>query len=182
MHWEKFKESTLRDFETHLANGRIDELILDLISKINCNLELVTTSSCSGRIVLLEFDLNEGKRTAGFFKKWHRPMIHDEVIAALKEYNSKKQLWFKVEPFILHIAAKNLAAANAVLKKIRAAGIKRGGIQSITEQKIMIEVQGNGSMIFPVVGAIDWVHISSIANEMFEKNLKIIKKLEKTEW
>lgn len=183
MSWKNFKESILKNFESHLKEGRVDKEVLELIKKINSNHMLVTTSSCSGRIVLLEFDLNEGKKTAEFYRKWHRSVSESEIIDAIVNYKSKKPLWFKFEPLILHIAAANVDVAAQFLKKIRAQGIKRGGIQSITKQKVMIEIQGNGQLIFPVLsGTCNWNDIIKIANEMLEKNLKLIRKLEKVEW
>jgi tRNA wybutosine-synthesizing protein 3 len=185
MSWERFKETKLKKFDDHLKEKKVDELIINLLNKINKNKDLVTTSSCAGRIVLLEFDIAEGKKTARFFRKWHRKIRESEIIAALdeyKKYKNRKQLWFKVEPLIMHVAAKNVASAKKFLEEIRKVGIKRGGIQSITKEKVMIEIQGNSVMVFPVNAYTNWKVIVKLANEMFERNLKTLKKLEKIKW
>jgi len=102
---------------------------------------------------------------------------------AISEYNNKTPLWFKVEPFILHVAAKDIASAQRFLKLVRSVGVKRGGIQSISKDKVLIEVQGNGYMAIPVEPFTgEWNKILTIANRMMIMNMEVIKKMEKRNW
>jgi len=181
--WQKFKSEKIKELKQHEDSGKADLQIMPLVHKINSASDLVTTSSCFGRIILLEYELDEGKKTADFHKKWHRIVSSEEVELALSEYTDERQLWFKVDPFILHVAAKNLKAAQGFLKLVRSVGVKRGGIQSIGKDKVMIEIQGNGIMAIPtrpING--EWTKIIVIANKMMNKNLEVIKKLEALSW
>jgi len=184
--WKTFKSSKLKELLEHEESGKADSEIIPLVHRINSASDFVTTSSCAGRINLVEYDLNEGKKTADFFKKWHRVVSSEEVELALSEYTDKKMLWFKVEPFILHIAAKDITAAMRFLKLVRSVGVKRGGIQTIItgeNDKVMIEVQGNGQMIIPVEPVQgEWTKIIVIANQMMIKNKEVIRKMENLKW
>lgn len=173
MNWKKFKENKTKELEEHLKKNSVDEQIIPLIKKINKNPNLVTISSCAGRIILQ----SEGKEE--FHRKWHREVKPEEIELAIIDYTKDKLLWFRCEPFILHIAAKDEKTALEFLKKIRIKGVK-GGIESISKHKIIIEVQGTGNISIPinyVEGS--WNKIILLANEMLEENFKKIKELEK---
>jgi len=183
MDWDSFKSAKMEELEEHEEEGKTDKAMMVLINKINSAPDLVTTSSCIGRINLLEYNLTEGKKSAKFHKKWHRMVSSEEVEMAISEYNNKTPLWFKVEPFILHVAAKDIASAQRFLKLVRSVGVKRGGIQSISKDKVLIEVQGNGYMAIPVEPFTgEWNKILTIANRMMIMNMEVIKKMEKRNW
>jgi len=178
--WKEFRKQRLKALEDALAAKKVDEGIIPLLKKINDNENLVTTSSCFGRIVLLGFDLEKRKETATFYKKWHRKVTAEEVELAVAHYNDKLPLWFKVEPFILHVSAKDYETAENFMKKMRAAGVKRGGIQGTTKGKIAIEVQGTTWMAFPITAVEPrWEEVVALANKMMDINARQIKKLER---
>jgi tRNA(Phe) wybutosine-synthesizing methylase Tyw3 len=181
--WQKFKSAKMKELKEHEKSGKADMEIMELVHEINSAPNLVTTSSCAGRINLVEYDLEQGKKTANFHKKWHRTVTGEEVELALCDYTEKNPLWFKVEPFILHVAAKDVTAAVLFLKLVRAVGVKRGGIQTIGKDKVMIEIQGNGVMVIPVEPVNgEWGKIVAIANEMMKKNFEVVKKLGDLPW
>lgn len=183
MEWKKFKASKIKELKDHEKQNKTDERIMDLVHAINSSPDFVTTSSCEGRINLLEYDINEGKKSSNFYKKWHHVVDHNAVELAISEYVGKTPLWFKVEPFILHVAARNITAAVRFLKLVRSIGVKRGGIQSISKDKVMIEIQGNGYMAIPVEPFNgEWNKIITIANKMINNNLEVVEKMEKLKW
>jgi len=108
MTWAEFRKRRASELDDAIRNINVDDTALGIITAINRNHDLITTSSCSGRIVLLQFDLKERKKTSEFYKKWHRKVEHAEVEMAICTYNKKQMLWFKVEPFILHVATKDM--------------------------------------------------------------------------
>jgi tRNA wybutosine-synthesizing protein 3 len=183
MDWRKFKSQKLKELKEHVESGKADARIMALVDKINEAPDLVTTSSCTGRIVLLEFDLDERKKTSEFYKKWHRIVRAEEVELAVADHNQEVDLWFKVQPFILHVAAKDIKAAQRFLKLMRTVGVKRGGIQTIAKGKVMLEVQGNDNMAIPVAPIeARWNELVSLANKMFKKNIEVLDKLEELAW
>ena len=50
----------------------------------------------------------------------------------------KKDIWFKQEPFIIHLACRTIEDAQKILNKARKVGFKRSGIQSI--RKNIVEI------------------------------------------
>lgn len=173
--WKKFKESKFKEFQTHLKKGRIDEQIIPLIKKINKNPNLVTISSCAGRITLI----SEGEKEK-FHRKWHRKVKPEEIELAIIDYTKDKLLWFRYEPFVLTVGAKNEKTALEFLRRMRIERV-RGGIESISKDRIIVEIQGTGNISIPinyVEGS--WNKIILLANKMLEENFKKIRLLEKT--
>ena len=181
MNWPIYKQQKLDSLNVAIEKNLADPQILKLLKKINKNPNLVSLSSCSGRIVLLMVD-ESGKKNAGFFGKWHSPIDIEEFEMKLTSYIDEKPLMFRVEPFILHIASKDIGCANEFMKKMRDAGIKRGGIQVISKDKIVMEFIGSGQLAVPADSIDSWNDLLKLSNFMMKKNLKKINELEKIGW
>ncbi len=124
--------------------GSIDKDIVKLINKINSKDYCYTTSSCAGRIVLLEMKSKKKNECNRIFIK-HDKVKFDEINNALKQYkNNKKiyEIWLKQQPLILHVACRDLEAAKKFLETARKI-FRRAGIIAITERKVMIEIIGS---------------------------------------
>ena len=148
-----------RTIETKLARacgdkspkGFLDEPIADLVDFINGHPEYVTTSSCSGRIVLF----------ATFEKKWilakHGLVTPEETLTILSQYfdNSPgiSPVLLKHEPFILHVQCIDLKAAERLLQMVLQAGYRESGIV-LGKKKIMVGVRTfSGTMEIPLNAA-----------------------------
>jgi tRNA(Phe) wybutosine-synthesizing methylase Tyw3 len=177
MDWKKFKSQKEKSLLDAVAKGEADKGILKLLDKINLHKEWVCTSSCFGRIVLFEFEWE--KNDSNFYRKWHRKVKLGEVKRAVDAYKGKKLLWFKLEPFIIHVAAKDVASAKKFLDIARGIGIKRGGIQTIKPEKIMVEIQGHCQLVMPAKAIADWKKVVWMANKMFDINLSKLRELKK---
>ncbi len=156
--------------------GNWDKKILKLCKKINKQKNYYTTSSCSGRIIVM---IDQEKKGPGLFEfVSHSPIQID----SLREYidnsqstssdcspkenllrekglsqrgdqlnnNLKSNLKFKQEPPILHIACKEIEDAEKLLKKVRDCGWKRSGIISLGKN-IVVEIIGTEKLEFPFV-------------------------------
>lgn len=182
MSWKNYRETKIAALRKAIVEQKADKNILALLERINVNPDLVTLSSCSGRIDLLVYDIEKGKKESTHYAKWHDPVLPEELEIKLTSYASKLPLWFKTEPFILHVAAKDLGSAVKFMKKIRENGVKRGGIQGVGKEHVAMEFQGTGYMAFPVEHVRgEWNEIIKIANSMLWKNLEFVKRLEKVD-
>lgn len=125
--------------------GKWDKKIVKLCNKINSFDDSYTTSSCSGRIMIIK-DIN--KKSSGLFGF----VSHDKVSLNefLSKISQKGNFKFKQEPPIFHIACLNVESAKKLLNKIRNAGWKRAGIISLG-RNIIIEVIGTEKIEFPLV-------------------------------
>ncbi|MBW2978234.1 hypothetical protein KY331_05290 [Candidatus Woesearchaeota archaeon] len=136
MTFQKYKKDFLKKLDKS-KKGAIDKEILALINLINKNPYYYTTSSCSGRIVLLE-KKSEKKQEAKWLLITHKKTSFKEINSKLKNL-PKYPVWFRFEPMILHLAADSIQNAQKIINTARNIGFKRSGIQS-TRKKIIIEI------------------------------------------
>ncbi len=117
--------------------GGIDKEIKQLVKKINSSKDYYTTSSCAGRIVLLEKKSDKKQEIKWLFKK-HGKVNFKEIKNSLKKL-SKHDIWFRQEAAILHVACKTINNTQKLINLARSIGFKRSGIQS-TKNKIIVEI------------------------------------------
>ncbi|KAL4608263.1 hypothetical protein GN956_G25246 [Arapaima gigas] len=92
--------------------GSIDEDICDVVRFINLSENFFTTSSCSGRIILIDgvSDCEDvQKQNSSWLFVTHQMCNKTDVISALKR--SQGDAVFKFEPFVLHVQCKRLQDA-----------------------------------------------------------------------
>ena len=147
MRWEEFKNRSLEKLEYAKREGLADPRIYYLLDYINSKEGLVTTSSCSGRILLLA--KGPSKKETYMYKKWHDPATPQEVREAIESYDGEFPLYYKVDPFILHIASRSTEEAFKVLKACKLAGLKRFGMQ-LMRRFYLIELQGTDKLEIPL--------------------------------
>lgn len=124
--------------------GSIDIDILELVKEINSKNDYYTTSSCAGRIVLLEMKSKKKNDCNWIFAK-HDKVTFNEINKTIKQYQNKKnkyEIWFKQQPLILHVASRNLESAKKLLEISRKI-FRRAGIIGITSGKVTIEIIGS---------------------------------------
>lgn len=127
----------------------IDNDIKALIKLLNSFRWCYTTSSCSGRIVLLEEPFNREKHLARWWFVTHEKAVFEDFKKALSKALSGKQkdskLWLKMEGFILHLVVENLEKADLMLKTARDSGLKHSGVLSF-KPRIVLEIRDNEAM------------------------------------
>lgn len=178
--FEKRKEQFFKKLMKAIEEKNVDKEILLNLIKINKFPFVYTTSSCAGRIVLLH-DLGS-KKDSYFIAKWHFPINEKELFEKLEKIKNERikgKVWLKVDPFILHIVAKNLEIAKEILKICFLVGFKHSGIISIKDEQVIVEVNGLDKMEVPIF---DERFGFIYNNEMISKILKIAnEKLKKNE-
>jgi tRNA wybutosine-synthesizing protein 3 len=184
----RFAMTKKRHFETFnkaVKEKKADSAFVPLCSFVAKTKNFFTSSCCSGRILLLELQKDEKKLGSNFHRKWHRPVKLEEVWNALQE-NVSGELWFKMEPLILHLGTDNLEHANIALMAIKKAGVKRGGIITAKQGKFLFEIEGTQRISVPVkskgkilVEKKFLAFLVKKANAKIKKNCKTIKRLEK---
>lgn len=181
--FERHKEKAIKKLRKAIKDKEVDSSALNLLSIMNSHLDYFTSSSCYGRIVLIDF--SGKKRKSKFIERWHAPVEFMDIKNALDRV-SGNQIWIRSEPLILHISCKNLEAANKILEIKNKCGIKRGGIFHINKDRIQIELQGTHTMESllkkkdKMLVDEDYLkEIVKIANERFKENSINWEKLEK---
>ena len=158
--------------------GSIDAPILALVNTINENPNYVTTSSCSGRIMLF--------RTSSFDKintKWiyvsHKKVMED----IYDKLQGEKNLWLIYEGAILHVKCSSLESAEKFLVLAKGVGFKRTGIISLRRRPV-IEMTSSEHISIPIVinselqaNREQFCRFVEKCNEFMEKNHGKIDKL-----
>jgi tRNA wybutosine-synthesizing protein 3 len=178
------KESKRNTFLDAKNSGKIDAKFVPFCSTVSKTKNFFTSSSCSGRIVLLSLDKSESKKEGAFFRKWHRKVKVKEILSAIKSFDGQS-LWLKQEPIILHMGTDSLENAKKIFDLCVAAGIKRCGIITFSDEKFIVEVLGSQMTSIPIKDkkfevSEDYIKfVVPKLNEKFEKNDATLKKLTK---
>ncbi len=179
--------------------GKWDKKIISLCEKLNKSNNCYTTSSCSGRVVLM---IDQEKKSPGLFlavshslisfdwlkKNLKRIENEFDTLRVYPESFSQKMITkgikFKCEPVILHVACRDLESASALLEKAKRAGLKHSGINALGKN-IILELNGSDRLEFPVIK--DKILVSDDflklivkqANEKLKRSWNNIEKLRK---
>ncbi len=180
------KERHKKSFLKAVKEKKADKQMIPLCMNISKTKKYFTSSSCAGRILLLEVNKQGSKKKAAFHAKWHKKIKLKELIKEIKKTQKEEELWFKLDPFILHIGTNSLENAKKILQICRKTGIRRAGIMTAEEGKFIIELIGTQSMSFPakiknkILLEKEYFKITlNKANKKLEKNYEQLKKLEK---
>jgi len=130
--------------------GQWDKKILKLCEKINKKENYYTTSSCSGRIVIM---IDKEKKQKDLFLKMYHNLISFSELRKELESISKKNIGlvkFKLEPCILHVVCKSVEDANILYNKAKLSGWKKSGIIAL-EKNIVLELNSTEKLEFPII-------------------------------
>ncbi len=129
--------------------GKWDKRIEGLCNKINSSENYYTTSSCSGRIILMVD--NDKKEKDLFVFVSHDKVFFDELKKELNSALKKdKKIKFKFEPCILHISCKTLEDAEELYNKAKLTGWKKSGIIGM-KNGITLELNSTEKLEFPAI-------------------------------
>lgn len=128
--------------------GSVDEKIRRHIELINSMDDYYTTSSCSGRILLLAKPEVGKKHEAIWVFVKHDVVSLEEVKIGL-EKEVPYDVLLKEEGAIFHICCRNVEKANQLLQMARYLGFKRSGIIACSKN-IIIEIVAPYALCTPV--------------------------------
>lgn len=165
--------------------GRFDEKIKRLCDKINSLDNYYTTSSCSGRIILIIDTEKKGKDLFVFVS--HNKISFDELKRELAlALKKNRKIKFKLEPCILHVSCKTLRDAEKLYTKAKLSGWKKSGIIGI-KNGITLELNSTERIEFPIIQykkvLIDDEFLKIVvdeSNKKLEMSLNKIERLEKS--
>ena len=163
--------------------GDIDDKIKSLCDRINSLEDCYTTSSCSGRVVLMIDQEKKDKEL--MLKIYHNFISFAELKKNLNELlKTGKNIRFKMEPCALHVACREFEQAKKLCNDARVAGWKRTGIIS-SEKRFVIEMNSTEKLDFPVIRnrkmLVDDNFLKIIAEEANEKLERCWRKIEELE-
>lgn len=152
MSFQQAKKDTLSRPDKSYIGG-VDARIKPLCDKLNSLKDYYTTSSCSGRVLLMIQKKQKDREL--FLWVAHGEITLDELKEELNKILKKRKhkklvVKFKLDPCILHVACNSLEDADKLLKKAQLAGWKRNGIISLG-RKIVVELNCTERLEFPII-------------------------------
>ncbi|WP_457741461.1 tRNA(Phe) 7-((3-amino-3-carboxypropyl)-4-demethylwyosine(37)-N(4))-methyltransferase Taw3 [Thermococcus sp.] len=182
--FDEQKAKAMEGLRKALEAGKVDRDIITLLEKINSMENYFTTSSCSGRISVMEMPHFGDKVNSVWLGKWHREVSFEEVLGAIGRHR-KGQLWFLVRSPILHVSARTMEDAVKLLNLTIGLGFKYSNIKSVSHKKLLVEIRSTERMDVPLGknGEL-WVsneyiaRIVGIANSQVRRFKRKLKRLE----
>ncbi len=169
------KERALEKLKAASADKRVDEKILPILEILNGIEGVYTSSSCAGRIVLLQIPQLGDKRGAVFLGVWHRTIVPEDLTTAAKKA-TKGFLWILAQSPILHIGVQSTDLATILIKTAVLSGFKNSAMKS-SGKKTFIELSSTERLDAPIGrnGCLycegDYLHLlTEIANEVIDRS------------
>jgi len=154
MPWDK--KDRMKKLEDKICEGEVDKDVLPLVKKINSNSDYFTTSSCSGRIAVIEMPRLGDKENAEFLGKWHRKVDIKEVMDAFLKANDNTTVFLLAQSPIIHVRCKNLESAVKLRNLAVESGLKYSTIKSLTLNsqnepvKLVVEILSSENIHVPI--------------------------------
>ncbi len=142
------KKNALKSLEKADHIKKVDGGILPILHLINASSNYYTSSSCAGRVVLLEIPNIGNKKEAVFLGKWHRTIYPDEIKNAVEKAH-RGLLWLLAQSPIIHIVSDTSKNADAMVKTAISCGFKNSGIKSLGK-RIVVEICSTERLDAPI--------------------------------
>lgn len=178
------KEKALKKLKIASIEHKIDEKIRPILMLINRIDGYYTSSSCAGRIVLLQIPRIGDKREALFLGIWHRTISPREITTASANA-THGLIWLLAQAPILHIGAQTPQLADTLVKTAVSCGFKNSAFKS-SGKKIVIELSSTERLDAPIgrdgrlyCGKENLILLTEIANEVIERSQEKLIRFEK---
>lgn len=178
------KENALKSLEKACDEQKVDTGIVSILELINGMEGFYTSSSCAGRIVLLEIPQIGDKRGATFLGVWHRTIEPGELEEAATKA-TQGLLWLLAQAPILHVGVQTTELANKMVKTAVSCGFKNSAMKS-TGRKIIIEICSTERLDAPLgrdgrlfCDREYLIMLIEIANEVIERSKEKLNQFEK---
>ncbi|XP_074508441.1 tRNA wybutosine-synthesizing protein 3 homolog [Sebastes fasciatus] len=162
--------------------GSVDEDITHVVSLLNSCEEYFTTSSCSGRLILIDGASESSdvhKQNCVWLFVSHQKCKSDDLMCGLSR--SGGDAVFKFEPFVLHVQCRRLEDAQLVHSAAINSGFRNSGLTVSKTGKIITAVRSTHGLEVPLSheGKLlvdhEYIHfLTQIANQKMEENLRRI--------
>ncbi|XP_067845890.1 tRNA wybutosine-synthesizing protein 3 homolog [Heptranchias perlo] len=163
--------------------GRVDEEIAELVNYVNGSERYCSTSSCSGRILLLGgSDQTEvQKQNCSWLFVTHQKCQKEDVVAGLQKVRDNAVL--KFEPFVLHVQCRKMEDAQLLHSVAINSGFRNSGITVGRKGKIMMAVRSTHCLEVPLchrgklLVSEEYIdYLVHVANQKMEENQRRIER------
>ncbi|KAL7850931.1 hypothetical protein AOLI_G00212870 [Acnodon oligacanthus] len=181
--FKQWKKQSLNRLDLS-KKGSIDRDVADIVSFINSSEHYFTTSSCSGRIILIDGVSDRTdvqKQNCSWLFVTHEKCKKDDVVAALQK--SSGDAVFKFEPCVLHVQCRQLEDAQLLHSVAINSGFRNSGVTIGKKGKIIMAVRSTHCLEVPlshkgqVLVSEEYIDfLVGVANSKMDENLKRIER------
>jgi len=177
------KREALKSLFTAINEGKVDSDIMDLLLLINSIKGVYTTSSCSGRVGIIE-ELEIGaKPLSRWLIKKHAPITFEEAKESLKAAQ-KGMIFLKAQPPIFHVVGESLEIGKKLHEIGLSSGFKYTTFKALGKEKVLVEINGTEYLTAPlgrdgkILISDEYLEFSiALANEMLERSKSRLSRL-----
>ena len=178
------KRESLKILINAIKENKVDDDIIHLLLLINSINGVYTTSSCSGRMGVIEEPGIGAKPLARWLLKEHRPVTFEEVKESLK--NAQNGIIFlKVQPPIFHVVAESMEIAKKLHEIGLASGFKYTTFKALNKGRVLVEINGTEYLTVPLgmdgktLISDEYLEFSvNLGNKMLERSKSRLPRLE----
>ena len=134
----QYKKKALASLERALEKEEVDTKIIPVLNAINSFPCFYTTSSCAGRIMVLEVPSVGRKKEAKILGKWHHKIKGQEIQDCISTA-TWGQIWLLAQSPIFHVGVKSMKDTDSLLSIAIGSGFKNSGIKT-KGKKIIVEI------------------------------------------
>ena len=184
--WINHKASVMNKADKSFKQS-IDAPVVDIVEYVNGLERFLTTSSCSGRIMLInEADPEKRKNGAQFIFVSHDYVSPDSATELLSKCQVLTgNVFLKLEPLIVHIECDTLELSVHLLHLMKRESVfKHSSIVSAANQKFVVSIKAMSKLEIPVMYSDDILtdekqlrRYLEIANERMKENFDAIARL-----
>lgn len=181
--WSRRREEAYKRFLEDVEIGYVDRDVIDLVKLAFSKKRIFTTSSCSGRITVVDAAYPWIRDESYVVFKKHEPVDPHEIETTISS-RPVHRYWMVVSGPIIHFSLAYLEDTQKLLTVLRECGFKHSGVISITSSGIVVEaVSGvwtpfllkDGDQIIVA----DLKHVVGVANSILAEGKSRLKKLYK---
>jgi tRNA wybutosine-synthesizing protein 3 len=133
------RDKAMKQLAEARKRDEADKDIAGLVDLINSNRDFYTTSSCAGRIAVLQTPKGHDKRESKWLGKWHHEIGLQDLKGALGKHDGDV-VYLQSECPILHVVSRDIENAEKILFEAQQSGFKRSGIQAINPERVLVEI------------------------------------------
>ncbi|KAM8851120.1 tRNA wybutosine-synthesizing protein 3 homolog [Spinachia spinachia] len=162
--------------------GSVDEDIANIVSLLNGREEYFTTSSCSGRVTLIDRAAGSSdihKQNCVWLFVSHQKCTPEDLMCGVAR--SSGDAVFKFEPLVLHLQCRRLDDAQLMHSVAVNSGFRNSGLTVSKTGKVITAVRSTHGLEVPLTheGKLlvedEYIHfLAQIANQKMEENLRRI--------
>ena len=167
----KNRDERLGDLLSRIESGEVDDDVLVVLERLNSNACYMTTSSCSGRIQLIELPSIGNKKESVVLAKWHRAPSLEVFFGVIDGWSSMRRendgtddtcntcnvLYLMAQSPIFHVEADTLRSAVRLRNMAQECGFKYSTLRSVKLDrgtgepiKITVELLSGEAMHVPL--------------------------------